>query len=516
LFKNVGANWALNALQILVLLKLAPFVVETLGRDQNGVWVTIVSMTGVLSLLILGVPLASVRFVTEHVARRYLPRANAAISTCLGICLGLAGAALAIGAALYLFFELTYLGGPQGAALPPGAAHDARIAFGVVAIQVAAGFVLRLPYGIFDAHHDFVVRNLIMAGELVLRLGLTLGLLSWKASLPLLALVQVACMLFEFAVCIVVIRRRYPGIRFGLAHFDRALVRTIFGFSVFAMLLNVGNLLAFRSDAMVIGARLDPDQVTFFDMGNKFFDPMTGLLIAVGAVVMPMATKLHATGDREELQRVFLKWSKISLSIVLVIGTYLLVLGPEFLGWWVGPDFVEPSGRVLQVLMLSFLVFLPVRGVALPVLLGLGKPGLPAIALLAMGALNLGLSLALVGSHGILGVALGTAVPNVLFAVALLLLACRELGVPLASYLGYVGGRALIGAAAPLALLYAVKERLHPTSFVGLIGAGVGSVVVFAFVWVAFVYRSDPHLDLRPLRSRIARWFSGRGDGSGE
>jgi O-antigen/teichoic acid export membrane protein len=112
------------------------------------------------------------------------------------------------------------------------------------------------------------------------------------------------------------------------------------------MLLNVGNLLAFRSDAMVIGARLDPDQVTFFDMGNKFFDPMTGLLIAVGAVVMPMATKLHATGDREELQRVFLKWSKISLSIVLVIGTYMLVLGPEFLGWWVGPDFVEPSGRV--------------------------------------------------------------------------------------------------------------------------------------------------------------------------
>jgi len=497
LFKNVGANWALNALQILVLLKLAPFVVETLGRDSNGVWVTIVSMTGVLGLLILGVPLASVRFVAGHVARQDLPRANAAISTCLGICLGLALAALIVGAVLYVFFETTYLAGPQGAALGPEGVREARIAFAIVAAQVAMGFVLRLPYGIFDAHHDFVVRNLIMAGELLLRLGLTIGLLSWRASLPLLAAVQVACMLFEFAVCWLVIRRRYPGIRFGLSSFDRSLVRTIFGFSAFAMLLNVGNLLAFRLDALVIGARLDPDQVTFFDMGNKFFDPMTGLLIAVGAVVMPMATRLQATGERDELARVFLKWSKISFSLVLAIGIYLLVLGPEFLGWWVGPDFAGPSGRVLQVLMLSFLAYLPVRGVALPVLLGLGKPALTALALLAMGLLNLGLSLALVGPLGILGVAIGTAVPNVLFAAALLVLACRELGVSLSSYLGHVALRASAGALVPLALLLAVKQGLHPTGLGPLVLSGVGSLAAFALVWVFLVYRGDPHLDLR-------------------
>jgi len=505
LFKNVGANWALNALQILVLLKLAPFVVETLGRDQNGVWVTIVSMTGVLGLLILGVPLASVRFVAEHVARKDLPRANAAISTCLGICFGLAIAALLAGAALYLFFETTYLRGPQGEALGPAAAGQARIAFAIVAVQVAAAFVLRLPYGIFDAHHDFVVRNLVMGGELLLRLALTIGLLSWKASLPLLAAVQVACMLFEFVLCWIVIRRRYPGIRFGLSGFDRTLVRTILGFSVFAMLLNVGSLLAFRVDALVIGARLDPDQVTFFDMGNKFFDPMTGLLIAVGAVVMPMATRLHATGERDELARVFLKWSKISLSIVLLIGSYLLVLGPEFLGWWVGPDFIGPSGRVLQVLMLSFLVYLPVRGVALPVLLGLGKPALPAAALLAMGILNVGLSLALVGPHGILGVAYGTAIPNVLFSAAMLCLACRELGVPLSKFVGYVAVRACAGALAPLALLLAIKHGLHPAGLASLFLAGLASVAVFAVVWIYFVYRGDPHLD---LRAGVARVFS--------
>ncbi len=510
MFKNVGANWALSLLQILVLLKLAPFVVETLGRDQNGMWVTIVSLTGVLSLLILGVPMASVRYIAEHVARKDLARANAAVSTCLGICIGLGLAALAAGAALYAFFEIAYLRGPQGAALPLETLQGARIAFAVVVLQVAMGFAMRLPYGIFDAHHDFVARNLIMAGELLLRLLLTLGLLAWRASLPALAAVQVACMLFEFVVALLVVRRRHPDIRFGLASFDRSLVRGILGFSVFAMLLNVGTLLAFRSDALVIGACLGATQVTFFDMGNKFFDPMTGLLIAVGVVVMPMATKLQATGEREELRRVFLKWSKISLSIVLPIGLYLLVLGPEFLSWWVGPDFAGPSGRVLQVLMLSFLFYLPVRGVALPVLLGLGKPAAPALALLAMGLVNLGLSLALVHPLGILGVALGTAVPNVLFAFALLLLACRELGVSIASYLAYVAGRAVIGAILPLALLLLLKHGVHVSGLAPLLSSGVASVLAFALAWIFFVYRNDPYLDLRAEIARALPGFSRR------
>ena len=493
MFKNVGANWALNGLQILVLLKLAPFVVEALGRAQNGLWVTIVSMTGILSLLVLGVPLASVRYVAEHVARKDVERANAAVSTCLGICLGLGLAALAIGAALYAFFEVAYLRGEAAVGLSPETLQGARVAFLVVVVQVAMGFAMRLPYGVFDAHHDFIARNAIMAGELLLRLGLTLGLLAWKATLPVLAAVQIACSVFEFLAALFVLRRRHPEIRFALAGFDRSLVREILGFSVFAMLLNVGNLLAFRSDAMVIGARLDAAQVTFFDIGNKFFDPMTSLLIAVGAVVMPMTSKLQATGDRDELRRVFLKWSKISLSIVLLIGTFLLVLGPDFLGSWIGPDYVKPSGAVLRVLMASFLVYLPVRGVALPVLLGLGRARQPALALLAMGVLNLGLSLALVGPFGILGVAIGTAIPNVIFAWVLLRLACRELGMGIASYVGYVAPRATIGALVPLAVFLASKHAIGVSGMTALVAAGCVGTIGFAAAWILFVQRGDPH-----------------------
>ena len=511
MLRNIGSNWVLNAVRIAVLMHLTPYVIRALGADVNGVWVSIVAMTGFLKLLILGVPMASVRYIAEHVARKDLSRANQAVSTCLGMCLIMGSAAALVGGGLYFAFDSLLLENPLWQELAPETMEAARLAFLMIVAQVAVGFAMRLPYGIFDAHHDFVTRNMIMGLELLLRYALTLILLAIDASLVLLALVQIVCMLSEFAVALAVIRRRFPGIRFGLSAFDPGLVRGVLGFSIFAMLLNVGSMLAFRADAMVIGSYLSSLEVTWFDVGNKFFEPLTEVVIGVGMVVMPMATRLQAEGRREELEVIFLRWSKICFSIVLLIGLYLLVLGPEFLEWWLQEDFHPSSGPVLQVLMLSFLVYLPVRGVALPILMGLGKPGRPALALLLMGVINLGISIALVRSQGIFGVALGTAIPNVLFAAAVMVLACRELGVSPATYLGYVWGRALVGLLAPLGFLLLAKYALAVSGFLELFATGVAMVLIFGAVWILFVYRGDPHLDLDGrLRGKLSALRKGR------
>jgi O-antigen/teichoic acid export membrane protein len=462
--------------------------------------------------LILGVPMASVRFVAEQVAMHNVAGMNRAISTCLVICTGLGVAALLAGAVLWFVFDTRYLTSAAASQWPAGMADEASLAFAIVALQVAFAFAMRLPYGIFDAHSDFVTRNFIMGSELLLRVASTVLLLEWHANLPTLAIVLVISMLFEFTTMLLVLRRRHPDVRFSFRSFDRALAGPILSFSVFALLLNVGTLLAFRVDAIVISSRLEPVHATFFDVGNKFFDPLTSLVISVGAVVMPLATRLKAVGDEAALRDVFLKWSKICLSLVLLIGIYLIVAGPAFLSWWVGPEFEGRSGPVLQVLMLSFLFYLPVRGVALPVLMGLGKPKAPTIGLLVMGAVNLVVSLALVASLGILGVALGTAIPNVLFAAFVLALACRELSIPLGEFLNYVVTRAVIGAVVPLGCLWLFRVTLGLDTLPKLVLAGLVSVGTFAVVWLWFVYHGDEHVDVSPLLRRLGIGSSGRND----
>ena len=506
MFKNVGSNWVVNVLRIAVLMHLTPFVIDRLGDDVNGVWVTIVSITGLLKLLILGVPMAAVRYLSEALAKQEMSAANRALSTCLGMCLLLGAAALVIGLCLFAGFEAGLVARWQD--LPAETLDSARVAFLVVVVQIALGFAARLPYGIFDAHHDFVLRNVIMLGELAVRYGLTLVLLSWDASLTLLAVVQVVCMLTEFAIAMLLVRSRYPGLRFSLAAFDRRMIGGVLSFSLFVMLLNLGAQLAFRVDALVISANLPPEHVTYYDIGNKFWEPLMEFLIGIGVVVMPRATQLSVQGRLPELAAVFAQWTKIALSLVLFVALFLVVLGPEFLAWWVGPEYAGTAGPVMQVIMLSAIFFLPARGVALPILMGLGKPKAPALVFLGMAFANLLISLALVRPFGILGVALGTAVPNLLFSGVLLALTFRELDVAPWSFLGYVAKRAALGALAPLAVLVAAK-LLGVASLPGLLAAGALSSLVFAATWLLYVFKDDPHVD--PL----ARWRARRAARSG-
>ena len=156
MFKNISSNWVRNVLSIVVLMHLTPFVIDTLGKEVNGVWVTIVSSTLILKLLILGVPMATVRYLTEAVANKDVPAANRALSTCLAMCLTLGGAAALIGIGLYFGFERLLLESEDFQKLSPEVLESARLAFVVLVAQVAVGFAARLPYGLFDAHHDFV------------------------------------------------------------------------------------------------------------------------------------------------------------------------------------------------------------------------------------------------------------------------------------------------------------------------------------------------------------------------
>lgn len=496
LFKSISSNWVVTLVTIGVMYLLTPFVIRTLGMEVYGTWTLIVSITAYLGLFMLGIPMASVRYFAQHVAEGDDEKLNAAIGSCAALYLMLGIAAVVVGAGLFAFFAETYT-------IPDAIRPQAYLAFGVSVLYAGAGFIGLLPEGILVAHEDFLRRNGVRLAGLALRLALTLGLLMLQPSLVVLASVQLACLAFDFVASWLLIRRHYDGVRLHVRNFEWSMVRRILSFSVYVLLLNAGARLSFETDALVIGAFMDVGSIPYFTVANSLILYLMEFLVAIAAVVMPAATRLKTKGQLGELSEIFLKWSKVALSLTLVAGLFLILLGPRFIAWWIDPSFEEPAGQVLQVLMLSYLVFLPVRGVALPILMGLGKPGLPTIAFLITGVLNLGLSIWLVHPLGLAGVALGTAIPNLLFAGLVLVIACRELQTPVSRYASYVVGRAVLGALPVAAVLWWFKEGLDVRSLGGLGGAGMVMLLVFALTWVFFVYRHDPYLDLRDRLGRL-------------
>jgi len=498
MLRNISSNWVLIVLTLAATYVLTPFVIHTLGPAGYGTWTVITAMTGYISLLALGVPMACVRYLTQDVAEKNTQRMNETIGSCAGMYLVCGGVAVLLGASFMMWFS-SYK-------LPVGIRTDAMVAFGLMSLNVSAGFIGLLPEGILFAHHDFIRRNLVRIGGVVLRLGLTVGMLMAHASLAAMAVVQIVCLAFDFGASWFIIRRRYPDVRINLSYFRMERVRKIFSFSAYVLLLSAGARLTFQTDALVIGAYQDVASIAPYAVANSLILCLMDFVIAIAAVVAPMATKMHAEGRLDDLREIFLKWSKVATAVALVSGLCLMILGPRFIGRWVDPSFEQSSGAVLIVLLASCFIFLPVRGVAVPMMMGLGKPRIPAIAYISAGLLNLALSIALVKPFGLVGVAFGTAIPNVLFAIVILHVTCRELQIPFSRWARYVVPRSLLGAVPILAVLLWCRVGLDVHSLVGIALAGGAAVIAFGVVWISFVYRDDPYVDLKAYLPWLRVW----------
>jgi O-antigen/teichoic acid export membrane protein len=488
-----------SGVTVIVTFLLLPFTIHALGETRYGMWMLIMSMTGYLLLLTLGVPMATVRTMTQHTTAGKHKELNAAIGSAAAIYVMLGGFAFAIGLALFALFDTAY-------DVPLALRGESHVAFFLVVIYLPLSFIGQLPYAVLAAHQDFVRRNVILLSTLLLRLGLTVALLTIAPTLVSLAVTQMALLVFEFVAMWTIIKRRYPYVRLSFRDFDTKELRAIMSFSVFVLVISAGERMMLQSDALVIGAFLKVSDIPYYTVANSLGLYLTEFVLAIAAVVMPTATKLQAQGNHEKLEEVFLKWSKITLTLALMAGMFLILLGPRFLAWWIDPSFEKPSGAVLQVLMIGLMVYLSARGVALPVLMGLGKPKHATVAFVISGVANVALSIALVRPMGLVGVALGTAIPLIAFAIALMAIACRELSIPVARYARYVVPRALVGAMPAAVVLLAFTFGLNARGIVGLIMAGVAMAVVYALTTIFFVFKNDAYLDLRARLPALRAW----------
>jgi O-antigen/teichoic acid export membrane protein len=486
--RNVRSNWTLVVCNLLVVFVLAPYSIRTLGATQYGIWVLITAATAYLNTLALGVPTTSIQLLAAYSAEKRYDILNRTASSVAGMYLLVGLASVVLGGIAFVVFDGAY--SVHGAVRGP-----MRIGFAIVVVNIALSFIGQLPYSIMAANNDFVLRNRIQIASLGLRLGLTWWLLRVSPTFVWLAVVLLICTVFEFATATVLIRRRYPYLRIRLAEVDWTIVRQVFRFSLYIVVLQVGSRLIYDSDSLVIGALLPVSDVARFAIAGSLAVYLTEFMRGISQVVLPTAARMQAQGQLDKLRDVYLKWSKISVLLSIAFCSYLLVLGPRFIGWWIGPEFEETTGRVLQILMLGYLAFLPIRAVAIPLLMGVGKPRTAALGMIATGVVNVLLSIALAKPLGLVGIAIGTTVPNLVFVLVVVQLANAEVGVSTAEYLNYVVWRPLVAAIPVFALLLFFRDIANVHGFVGLALAGIASVALGGILALLFTYRGDPRVN---------------------
>ena len=402
--RNVLLAWAAFAFTVVVNFFLSPFIVHTLGNTEYGVWVLLASLVGYMGLLDLGVRGAVSRYIARHHARVEDEEAGRVASAGLAIFSAAGLVALAASVVIALVLEHLFK-------IPPGTLLVARIVVVLGGLNVAVSLVSGVFGGAVTAMQRFDLDAVVGIGIGALRAVALLAALSAGGGLLALALVQLGCTLLQTLVYFVLTARLYPELRYRLRGLDGAELRKIFSFSVYSSLLHFSAALIYSADALVIGAFLPVASVTYFAIASTLTDYTRSIIGAISRTMTPRASALDGLGARQELEQVLLKAGAVSSLVTLPITITFILRGGAFIGLWMGPGYAATSGRILVILAVA-LSLAAGRQVVASTVIGVNRHREMVPFYIAEALINVGLSVYWIRSLGLVGVALGTTVPN--------------------------------------------------------------------------------------------------------
>ena len=493
---NVLMNWAATAVGMGVPFFLTPFIVRSLGSTAYGIWILAMSTVAYLNLLDLGLRTAVIRYVAKAHAEHDDAAASRAIGAALWFRLLIAAAVAMLSLGLAALF-------PHIFPIPPELRHAAQITVLLSAIGVAITLVSGVFGAVLSAIHRFdllssltIVQTLLRASGVVLILRSGGGLQSlayWEFSV--IAALGVL-------TCLVALKIFRPA-RVRLGRPDVVTLRTIWSYSFVMFVIIIAGQIVFNTDNLVVGAFLSVSLVTAYAIGGSLIQYASQVVTALSTTFVPLASALDATGHPEKMRQFLLRGTQATLGLALPISLTLLLRGKSFVGLWMGPQYSVISGTVIQILLIS--QFFTVANLTAGAIMFATNQHEPVAKWASIeAAFNLALSLLLVRTVGVYGVAWGTALS---MAVVHLVFwprhVQRTLAVPAGQYI-WQGWIKITLCSLPFAAATAAVERFFPAhSKLGFFVEVLLTLPLYAAT-VMLVFRGEVHELLQLRRSRKA------------
>lgn len=497
ILKNVFSQWTAFLVNALTGFLLSPFVVECLGSTGYGIWTLLTAVVGYLGLLDFGVRVTVTHFVAKWHAVGNSQECSKFVSA--GVLmfagLGILAILIAIGVALYASLVFN---------IPAERIEETRVILIIGGVSIAVALIGGVFGGVVAGLERFDVISGIDVCVCLGRAAVVVWLLSDGHGLIALALIHLSFSLINSTANFLAARRLIPELRliFGgnlLPH-----IRLIMGFSVYLSALQVFGKLIFFTDALVIAAFLPVGLVTFFAIAGNLADYGRQLASALSMLMMPRASALSAAGS-VGLKNEIVGAASVATLITAPVATTYWIRGESFISLWMGAEYGPLSGSILFVL--SFVVlFSGARAVATSSIVGVDKHRALVPIYAAEAACNIVLSIVLIKPFGLLGVALGTAIPNA-FVTIFLVPRClsQAIDIEFKRFVISAWIRPIL-ACVPFAVLTFVLEKVAPAT--NLLSFFLQVAVLLPTVVVVGAFVCLEKEERRGLAARLSSIFS--------
>ncbi len=480
---NILMNWAAMAVGMVVPFFLTPFVLKHLGITAYGIWILAVSTVSYLGVLDMGLRSAVIRFVSKADAQDKPADASRAINAAVWVRILISAGVAVLSIALALVF-------PHLFKISPDMQRAAQITVLMCALGVAFTLVSGVFGAVLAATHRFDVLSSISAIQTLARAGGVIVILTSGHGLITLAYWEVTVVVLGGLATVGIALKLFPPCRVRVSRPDMEILKMIWSYSFTTFIFIIAVQIITNTDNLVVGAFLSVGVVAFYSIGGSLMSYSSQVVSAVSTTFTPMASNMEARGQSEGLQRLLLRGTQATLGIALPISLALALRGKTFIGLWVGPSYSQISGTVLQILIISQF-FGIADSTAGSIMMAIDKHKPQAQWAVVEALLNLGLSIVLVKTIGIYGVAWGTSIAMAFVHLSFWPRYVRKvLHIPIRKFL-WEGWAKISLCSIPYGIACAITDKKWHAGNLVLFFLQIAAILPIYVICVLVVFRSD-------------------------
>ncbi len=273
-------------------------------------------------------------------------------------------------------------------------------------------------------------------------------------------------------------------------------------FSIFAYIVMFSNVIIFRTDQLVISMFSTVALVGVYQIVSRVSELFRQFSTQIHDILGPLSASLFVTNKHDDLQNTLLNTNKIVgfISTLLFIPTFLYI--DKLLYFWLEIESIEVVYTAM-ILLVSMYVLVFFRSSSVQVLLMCERHKELTVVAILEAIMNLALSIYLVQKYSIIGVALGTLIPNIFFALVYNIpVSCKFSKISVFYYLKEVVFKTIVLGCIVYAVFYIFSSG-SINSILDLLIYGLLCVSCFTILYYIFMKEIDKEVIKKLLINKI-------------
>lgn len=497
LAKGTTARFVSFFLNAVVGFLLMPIIVHSLGDKMYGLWAVAGSFLGFYGLFDFGLSSAVQRYLSKALGKNDTNEANVNINTALFIFTAICLLVLVFTGALAFY-------APLFEKIVKDLALFRKIIL-LLGISLALGFPTRVFMGVLFSHQRQDLFSLVEIIKLSIRTLLIIYFLRMGHGILMLAVINLLSNVLGDILTFIFAKKiaRYMLIDFRLV--DRAMIKAFGHYSLFTFVGQISDKLRFYVDNFVISAFVGLSSVTIYSIAanlTRYFIESISCAFGTG-MLLPIFSGYEAKGDYHSIREKLISLTRISGYISMLIGGILIIFGRVLIERWMGDKYLD-AYPILLILLIPVIIDM-MQNPSLGLLYGISKHKFFSLSNSIEGISNLILSLILVRKFGLIGVAVGTAIPMIIVKLFIQpVYVCRFINLNLREYYFSTLIPVILKSSVVLFVIKIIVEKFIIANYLGIALFAFFAAVFFLVIIYFWGVNSGERKEFRKIFMRQA------------